>query len=170
MQEQLTEGQVLKIMEKYHNDAQQLIAVLLDIQEASGENYVNERWSALAARVLNVPLSKIYDILTFYAMFSSTPRGEYVIEICKSTPCHFTAAEQVVAWFEQILGIKMGETTLDRKFTLSRTCCVGACDVGPVAKIGDEVYGDLTLEKVNTLVKSYREGLPSFREALACQN
>ena len=170
MQEQLTEGQVLKIMEKYDNDPQQLIAVLLDVQAASGANYVDERWSALTARVLNVPLSKIYDILTFYAMFSSVPRGEYVIEICKSTPCHFTGCQEVVGWFEEVLGIKMGETTLDKKFTLSTTCCVGACDVGPVAKIGDEVYGDLTLEKVNTLVRSYREGLPSFREALACQN
>lgn len=170
MQEQLTEGQVLQIMKKYDNDAQQLIAVLLDIQAASGANYVDERWSALTARVLNVPLSKIYDILTFYAMFSSTPRGEYVVEICRSTPCHFTRAEEIVGWFERILGIKMGETTLDKKFTLSRTCCVGACDVGPVAKIGDEVYGDLTLEKVGILVRSYREGLPSFREALACQN
>ncbi|MDR1922578.1 MAG: NAD(P)H-dependent oxidoreductase subunit E [Candidatus Adiutrix sp.] len=170
MQAQLTESQVLKIMERYGNDPQQLIAVLLDVQAASGTNYVDEKWAALAARVLDVPLSQIYDILTFYAMFSTKPRGEYVIEICRSTPCHFTKADQVVAWFEQALGIKMGETTLDNKFTLSRTCCVGACDIGPVAKIGDEVYGDLTLEKVNVLVRSYREGLPSFREALACQN
>ncbi|MDR1043909.1 MAG: NAD(P)H-dependent oxidoreductase subunit E [Candidatus Adiutrix sp.] len=170
MQDQLTESQVLKIMEKYDRDAQQLIAVLLDIQAESGANYVDEKWSALCARVLNVPLSKIYDILTFYAMFSSVPRGEYVIEICKSTPCCFTGSREVEGWFEQVLGIKMGETSPDRKFTLSNTCCVGACDVGPVAKIGDEVYGDLTLEKVNTLLRSYREGLPTHREALACQN
>lgn len=160
----------MKIMEKYDNDAQQLIAVLLDIQGESGANYVDEKWAALAARVLNVPISKIYDILTFYAMFSSVPRGEYVIEICESTPCHFTGKPEVIGWFEKVLGITMGETTLDGKFTLSTTCCVGACDIGPVAKIGDEVYGNLTLEKVNTLVRSYREGLPSFREALACQN
>jgi len=160
----------LKIMEKYGNDPQQLIAVLLDIQSASGSNYVDERWSALASRVLNVPLSEIYDILTFYAMFSTRPRGEYVIEICRSTPCHFTKAQAVVDWFEEVLGIKVGETTLDKKFSLFRTCCVGACDVGPVAKIGDDVYGDLNPEKVSTIVRSYREGLPSFREALACQN
>ncbi len=166
----LTEDQVLKIMEKYNNDPQQLIAVLLDIQAASGSNYVDEQWAALAARVLDVPLSQVYDILTFYAMFSAKPRGEHVIEICRSTPCHFTEAEQVVGWFEQTLGIKMGETTSDKKFTLSRTCCVGACNVGPVAKIGDEVYGDLTSAKVNTLIRSYRENVPGDREALACQN
>ena len=77
--QELTEGQVLKIMEGYGNDAQQLIAVLLDIQAASGQNYVEQKWSTLASKVLDVPLSKIYDILTFYAMFSTRPRGENVI-------------------------------------------------------------------------------------------
>lgn len=161
----LTERAVKEIMGKYNNDPQQLIAVLLDIQAASGSNYVDEKWAALASDVLGVPLSKIYDVITFYAMFSTKPRGEYVIEICRSTPCHFTKADEVVGWFEGAVGVKMGETTPDGKFTLSRTSCVGACDMGPVAKIGDEVYGNLTSEKVNTLVKAYRDGSP--KEALA---
>jgi NADH-quinone oxidoreductase subunit E len=168
--QELTEGQVLKIMESYGNDPQQLIAVLLDIQEASGKNVVEQKWSILASKVLDVPLSKIYDILTFYAMFSTTPRGEHVIEICQSTPCRFTKAEKVVGWFEEVLGIAVGKTTDDGRFTLFRTSCVGACDVGPVAKIGDDVFGDLTLDKVKTLVQSYRDGQPKLREALICQN
>ncbi|MDR1251286.1 MAG: NAD(P)H-dependent oxidoreductase subunit E [Treponema sp.] len=155
---ELTEDHVLKIMERYGNDAQQLIAVLLDIQAASGRNYVDERWSVLTSKTLNVPLSKIYDVLTFYAMFSTEPRGAYVIEICQSTPCHFTRAEEVVGWFEAAVGIKMGETSADGRITLSRTSCVGACDIGPVAKIGDDVFGSLTEEKVRALVKSCREG------------
>lgn len=164
--QELTEGQVLKIMENYGNDPQQLIAILLDIQEASGKNVVEQKWSVLASKVLGVPLSKIYDILTFYAMFSTTPRGEHVIEICQSTPCHFTESAQVVSWFEEVLGVKVGATTDDGVFTLFRTSCVGSCDVGPVAKIGDDVFGNLTLDKVKTLVKSYREGQASLREAL----
>ena len=168
--QELTEGQVRKIMEGYSNDPQQLIAILLDIQEASGKNVVEQRWSVLASEVLGVPLSKIYDILTFYAMFSTTPRGEHVIEICQSTPCHFTEAEQVVSWFEEALGVKVGSTTGDGRFTLFRTSCVGACDAGPVAKIGDDVFGNLTADKVNTLVKSYRDGQPNLREALICLN
>jgi NADH-quinone oxidoreductase subunit E len=168
--QELTEGQVLKIMEGYGNDAQQLIAVLLDIQAASGQNYVEQKWSTLASKVLDVPLSKIYDILTFYAMFSTRPRGENVIEICRSTPCCFTKAEEVVKWFEAAAGVKVGETTADGKITLSRTSCVGACDAGPVVKIGDDVFGDLTEGKVKTLVQSYRDGRPNLREALICQN
>ena len=156
--QELKKEHVLKIMENYGNDPQQLIAVLLDIQAASGRNYVEQQWALLTSEVLNVPLSKIYDVLTFYAMFSTTMRGEYVIEICNSTPCHFTKAEEIVGWFEMVAGIDVGETTKDGKITLSRTSCVGACDIGPAVKIGDHVFGNLTEEKVMAIVKCCREG------------
>ena len=155
--QQLTNDHVLKIMESYGNDPQQLIAVLLDIQAASGKNYVDQRWAELASAVLNIPLSKIYDILTFYSMFSTEPRGEYVIEICQSTPCHFTKAEEVLHWFESAAGIKTGETSPDGKISLLRTSCIGACDIGPAVKIGDHVFGNLTKEKVTAIVKCCRE-------------
>jgi NADH-quinone oxidoreductase subunit E len=161
---ELTENAVLKIMEKYGNDPQQLIAVLLDIQAASGRNYVDQRWAQLASRVLAVPLSKIFDVLTFYAMFSTTPRGECLIEICQSTPCHFAKARQVVEWFESAAEISVGQTSDDGKITLARTSCVGACEIGPVAKIGDNVFGNLDEEKVKALVRGCREG------TLPCQN
>jgi NADH-quinone oxidoreductase subunit E len=154
----LTKDQVLKIMERYENDPQQLIAVLLDIQAASGRNYVEKQWAELASAVLNVPLSKIYDVLTFYAMFSTEPRGEYVIELCQSTPCHFSKAEEAARWFEEAAGIKMGGTTADGRISLLGTSCVGACDIGPAVKIGDDVFGNLTEEKVRALVKYCREG------------
>ena len=169
---ELTEDMVLKIMEYYENDPQQLIAVLLDIQAASGKNYVDKKWSQLVSTKLNVPLSKIFDVLTFYAMFSIEPRGEYVVEICKSGPCRFggscnTASQQVEEWFEKAAGIKMGQTSNDGKITLYRTSCVGACDIGPVAKIGDEVFGNLDEAKVKALVDSLRKG--NLKESL-CQN
>jgi NADH-quinone oxidoreductase subunit E len=170
---ELTEDAVLHIAEKYGNDPQQLIAVLLDIQAASGRNYVDKKWALLVSKVLDVPLSKIYDVLTFYAMFSTEPRGEYVIEICQSAPCHFNKAQQVVNWFEAEAGIKIGETDAEGKITLARTSCVGACDTGPVAKIGDDVFGSLDGEKVKALVKCCREGnLQALARAgvMACQN
>ena len=165
--QELSKDQVLKIMERYGNDPQQLIAVLLDIQAASGKNFVEKHWAQLASEVLNVPLSKIFDVLTFYAMFSTQPRGEYVIEICRSTPCFFSCSDEVVKWFEKAAGVKMGQTTADGKITLFFTSCVGACDIGPVAKIGDDVFGNLTEDKVKLLVERCREG----KELLSlCQN
>jgi NADH-quinone oxidoreductase subunit E len=165
--QELSKDKVLKIMERYGNDPQQLIAVLLDIQAASGKNCVEKQWAQLASAVLNVPLSKIFDVLTFYAMFSTQPRGEYVIEICRSTPCYFSRSGEVVRWFEETAGVKMGQTTADGKITLFYTSCVGSCDIGPAAKIGDDVFGNLTEDKVKQIVGRCREG----KELLSlCQN
>ena len=164
----LTESAVLKIMESYGNDPQQLIAVLLDIQAASGRNYVDRQWVELVSASLGVPLSKVFDVLTFYAMFSTTPRGEYLIEICGSAPCGFSKADQITAWFEAAAGIRTGQTSEDGKITLARTSCVGACDTGPAVKIGDEVFGNLNEVKVYDLVRRCREG--SLKEVFSCQS
>jgi len=164
----MDEKEVLDILDAYDNDPQQLIAVLLDIQAASGKHYVDKRWAHFVSERLDVPLSKVYDVLTFYAMFSTEPRGESLIEICESAPCRFgntgTRAKELVGWFESAAGIRMGETSADGKITLARTSCVGACEIGPVAKIGDEVFGNLDEEKVKELVRRCKE------EAFQCQN
>jgi len=157
-EEQLTADQVLKITDSYGNDPQQLIAILLDIQAASGRNYIDQEWAKLVSAQLNISLSKICDVLTFYGMFSTEPRGKYIIEICQSTPCHFTNAEEVVRWFETAAEIKVGQTTRDGKLSLFRTSCFGACDIGPAVKIGDDVFGNLTEEKAKTLVNYCLEG------------
>ena len=167
--QELTEKRVLEIMTRYRNDPQQLIAILLDIQAASNKNYVEQRWAELASSVLNIPLSKIYDVLTFYAMFSTKERGEFVIEICRSTPCHFTNAEEVKRWFEEAAGISIGETTKDGRLSLFRTSCIGACDIGPAVKIGEHVFGNLTEEKVRTLINYCKEGKAKELESL-CQD
>jgi NADH-quinone oxidoreductase subunit E len=167
--QELSKEKVLEIMECYGNNPQQLIAILLDIQAASNRNYVEKRWAELASSVLGIPLSKIYDVLTFYAMFSTKVRGEFVIEICRSTPCHFTKAEEVKRWFEEAAGINIGETTKDGQLSLIRTSCIGACDIGPAVKIGEHVFGNLTEEKVKTLVRHCMEGKAKELESL-CQN
>ena len=156
--QKLTEEKVKKIVKGYENDPQQIIAILLDIQTASGRNFVEQRWAELASSELSIPLSKIYEILTFYSMFSTEKRGENIIELCKSTPCHFSKAGEVVKWFEKAAGIKVGETSKDEKITLHYTSCIGACDIGPAVKIGDHVFGNLTEEKVKALVKNCIEG------------
>ena len=156
MSGQLKTKQVLEIIEKYEKSKEQLLSILMDIQAASGTNHVAEEWAHMVAEELELPLSKVFDVLTFYAMFSTVPRGEYVIEICKSTPCHVTKADAVVKMFEDELGIKIGETSADKRFTLLHTSCVGACDIGPVAKINEEVYGNLNPARVAEIVNSIR--------------
>ncbi len=116
-----------------------------------------EQWAKIVAEELQLPLTHVFDVLNFYAMFSVKPRGRHVVEICRSAPCYVSKAQKAAALFEKELGIKMGETTPDKLFTLLYTSCVGACDIGPVAKIGDEVYGSLSADKVREIIGHYRE-------------
>ncbi len=154
----LKEEQVLEIIRAKGNSRERLLSILLEIQNVSGNNYVDEAWAKIVAERLELPLTKVYNVLTFYAMFSTKPRGKYLIEVCKSTPCHVTKSDEVVQMFEEKLGIGISETTPDNLFTLMYTPCVGACDIGPVAKIGEQVYGNLTSDKIDDIIECYREG------------
>lgn len=139
------------------NKETNLLEILLEIQEASGQNYVSKEWAYIVAEALRLPVAKVYDVLTFYDMFSTEPRGKYLIEICKSAPCNLDKKKEIIAAFESDLGIKMGETTPDGLFTLKFTSCMGACEIGPVAKIGVEMFGNLTKERIAEVINRYRE-------------
>lgn len=156
MPNELDSSRILAIIEENGRSKEHLLSILLAIQNASGKNYVQEEWAKIVATELNLSLSMVYDVLTFYSMFSTKPRGKNVIEICKSTPCYISKSEMITKIFEQHLGIKVGETTQDQQFTLLYTACVGACDIGPVAKIGEEVYGDLTEDKIHSIIIKYQ--------------
>lgn len=157
MSKQLTAKHVREIIASHHAEKEKLLSILLEIQEASGENYISEEWARVVSEELALPLTKVYDVITFYAMLSDKPRGRFIIEICKSTPCHVLKTKRITDIFEELLSIKMGGTTSDGLFTLQYTACVGACDIGPVAKIGNEVYGNLTKDKIVGIIKSYQE-------------
>lgn len=156
MSGELKKEQVLKIIKSKGKEKEQLLAILLEIQQASGQNYVDKKWARLVADELGLPLTKVYDALTFYAMFSTEPRGKYIIEICQSAPCHVMNKAALVQMFEKQLGIKMGETTPDGLFTLQYSACFGACDLAPAVKIGEKVYGKLTAQKVAEIIANYR--------------
>jgi NADH-quinone oxidoreductase subunit E len=148
--------EVLAIIKQRGKAREQLLSILLEIQKASGNNYVGSGEAKLVAEELGLPLSKVYEVLTFYEMLASEPRGHYVIEICKSPPCQVVQEITVAEILEAELGIKMGETTEDQLFTLQYTYCLGACDQAPAIKIGDNIYGHLTREKIVNLIKQYR--------------
>ena len=154
----LTHDQILTIIAAYNNNPQHLVAILLDIQAASGRNYVSKKWAELVSEKLKIPLSQVFEALTFYSMLSTEPRGQYLIEICKSPPCYFSGGEDVKNWFEEAAQISVGQTSADGKISLEYTSCIGACDTGPSVKIGDRVFGNLDRDKVFEIVKCCREG------------
>jgi NADH-quinone oxidoreductase E subunit len=139
--------------QKYENSQESLIMILQDIQ---GEyKYLPEPALREVSTRLNVPLSQVYGVATFYKAFSLQPRGKHLIQVCCGTACHVKGAPLVVDRLERALGIKCGNTTKDKKFTLETVRCVGACALAPVVMIGEDTYGRLTQDAVDKVLKKY---------------
>lgn len=119
-------------------------------------SYIPEEAIAEAAKAFNVPKAEAYGVATFYSYLKVGKRGKNVIRICESAPCHVAGADKVVAALEKELGIKMGETTPDGKFTLEFAECVGQCQATPVITINRKPYGDVTAEKIPAILAEYK--------------
>lgn len=119
-------------------------------------NYLPESVLRYIADQLNMPLSVVCRIATFYNAFSLEPRGKHIITICLGTACHVKGAERIAATFESELGIKRGTTTKDMIFTLEAVRCIGCCGLAPVLKVGEEIHGLVNKGKVPELLKQYQ--------------
>lgn len=147
----------VEIIERIGKTPDRLIEVLLEVQKQSDENYISENQLKIISKELNVPLSKVYGVATFYSMLSTKKRGKYVVQICNSGPCYVRNSKKIAEAFEDALGIKIGEVTEDGLFSLEFTSCIGACDLAPAVKINEEIYGNLDREKVYKLIDSLRK-------------
>lgn len=107
------------------------------------------------AEVLKIPASDVEGVATFYSQIFRQPVGRHIIRYCDSVVCHITGYQAIKAALESALAIKPGETTVDGRFTLLPTCCLGACDRGPVMMIDDDTHVQLTPEIVQTLLEQY---------------
>lgn len=148
---------IKEIVNNVGNTEDKLIEVLIKTQQISDNNYISEEALRIISKELNIPLSRVYGVATFYSMLSTKKRGKYVIQICNSAPCYINGGKNIVKTFENILGIKMGETTEDGLFSLEFTSCIGACDIAPAIKINDDLYGNLDYEKVVELINDIRK-------------
>lgn len=147
--------EVNTILNKYRRDQSSIIAILQDIQEQ--ERYLPRELLEYVAQKLDIPLSKLYHLSTFYTAFSLEPRGKHLINVCLGTACHVRGASRLVDRLESSLGISAGSTTADFTFSLETVNCLGACALGPVLVIDGEYFGQMTPEKVNDLLQKYRK-------------
>lgn len=132
-----------------------LIAVLHKAQEIFG--YLPKEVQVFVAKKLELPVSKVYGVITFYSFFQTEPRGENVINVCLGTACFVRGSGAVLEQFEKELGIKVGETTVDNKFTIDTLRCVGACGLAPVVTINNKVYGNVKKDDVKKILDEYRK-------------
>lgn len=132
-----------------------LIEILRSAQEIFG--YLPIEVQEFIGTELDVPVSKIYGVVTFYNFFSMKPRGKYMVNVCTGTACYVKGAPKLIQMLEDELGIHMGETSKDELFTMSAVRCVGACSLAPVFVIGEDTFGRVdTKDKIKEIIRKYR--------------
>jgi NADH-quinone oxidoreductase subunit E len=150
----MTHEEIDSIIEQYHGRESAILAMLQDIQ--SKEKYLPKETLEHLGERLHIPSSKIYRIATFFRAFSLMPRGLHEIVVCLGTACHVRGGQRIVDQFTMELGIRSGETTPDRNFTLETVNCLGVCAAGPVVAIDGQYFGKMTPIKVEETLKKFR--------------
>lgn len=144
-----------EVIERYKGMKGPLMPVLQEAQEIFGalpldvQNYISE--------ALDVPVMDIYGVATFYSQFTLKPKGKYKVSVCMGTACYVRGAKRIQDKLVEILGIQVGETDEEGRFTLEATRCVGACGLAPVLLVNDDVYGRSTPEAVPGIIEKYRK-------------
>lgn len=141
-------------VEKYGNDRSALLMILHEIQKK--HRHISEFAQQEVARLLNIDPVEVYSVISFFAFLNSKPKGKNLVRICQTIACDMKGKKQVVDAIERELGIKIGETTKDNKFTVEYANCLGLCDMGPAMAINDQVYVNLTPEKAVELLSKVK--------------
>ncbi len=129
--------------------------ILNEIQSQIG--YVSKPTQNYIAEKLHVPLKDVFGVVTFYSFFTMKPRGKHRVAFCLGTACYVSGAEMLIEKAQQILGVKLGETTPDRKFTIEPCRCLGACSQAPAVIVDDNVHGRNTPDKIVTVLRKYEK-------------
>jgi NADH-quinone oxidoreductase subunit E len=142
-----------QIIAKHNGEPSSLIQVLLEIQ--SENHWLPKEALERVAEKLDVPMTRVAHIATFYKAFSLVPKGRHEIHICMGTACHVRGAPRVLDTVEGLTGIKPGETDLDLKFSLQTVNCLGCCALGPVIEIDGKTHGKMAPSKAADVLKTY---------------
>lgn len=152
------------VIQKHGKLPENLLHILLDYQNSKNDNFISEDEVKVVADELDISESRVYSIITFYSLFSTKPRGKYVIQVCNDVPCYVNNSLDIIRELEDHLKIKLGNTTSDGIFTLENTSCIGCCEMSPAIRIGEELYGNLTPEKISEIISLYRRKYNECKE------
>ena len=147
--------QLKEVCKSFNNEAGELINVLHKAQGIFG--YLPAEVQEVVAQELNVPVAKVYGVVTFYSFFTMIPRGKYPVSVCTGTACYVRGAEKVLDEVKRLLKVPVGETTPDGKFSIAGLRCVGACGLAPVVLVGDKTYGRVAPDGVKEILKEYED-------------
>jgi NADH-quinone oxidoreductase subunit E/NADP-reducing hydrogenase subunit HndA len=142
------------ICAEYSKEPSPLMMILSKIQKEYG--YIPLEVQEIVSAKTGVPVAEIYGVVTFYSFFSLEPKGKYVLGICLGTACYVKSSQQILDKFEQILGIKAGQTTPDGLFTIEAIRCMGACALAPAMSVNGKVYPKVTPDEVDKILAEYK--------------
>ena len=148
-----TNNIIKELVEQYGRERTSLMPILQAVVHQN--NYLSDYDMTEIARELDISAAQIYGTATFYSFLDTVPRGKYVIRVCKTITCDMHGRKAIIQAMENMLKIKVGETTQDKKFTLMETNCLGWCHKGPSMLINDNIFSDLTPDKAHEVIAEY---------------
>lgn len=146
-----------EIAKKYSPELENLLLILTEFQNRNKENYIRNEDMAWIAEYLNITMSVVYGVVTYYSMFSTIPRGRFVIRVCRSPVCSMMGSDTVVTNLKSHLGTQEGLVSKDGLFSYEQVECLGQCDKAPSMMINDEVYGHVTLQEIEKIISSLQK-------------
>ena len=146
--------QIDKVVGQCGGDPSALVGILQEIQRQEG--YLPRKTLVALSEKLDLPLSRLYGLATFYRSFSLTPTGRHRLCVCLGTACHVRGGQAILDRFEWLLAVRAGGTTLDRRFTLETVRCVGCCSIGPVVRVNDETFGRVRQDKLANILTHFQ--------------
>jgi NADH-quinone oxidoreductase subunit E len=155
-------SKVKEIIEKYNGERGFLVPILQDVQKEW--NYLPRKALDAVGLLLDIPVSQIFEVATFYRAFSLEPRGRHQVCVCMGTACHVRGAARIGDHIQRALGIEAGGTTPDLEFTYETVNCLGACALGPVLTVNEEYHGQVTIGKTNKILKQLGKKVESDDE------
>ena len=143
----------IEIINKYpQGQARSAILPLLDLAQRQNQGWLSVPVIQYIAEVLNLPYIRVYEVASFYSMFNLKPVGKYHLQICGTTPCWLKGANDLIKFCQNKFNIDLGETTLDKMFTINEVECLGACVNAPVVQINDDYHENLEIDSLNQLL------------------
>lgn len=146
-------AKLLKVIKAHKDQKGALMPILQEAQDIYG--YLPIEVQTIISDQMNIPLEKVYGVVTFYSQFNLSPKGKYQISVCLGTACYVKGAGDIYDKFKEILGIDDGECTPDGKFSLDACRCIGACGLAPVLMVNDDVHGKITVDDVQAIIDKY---------------
>ena len=144
------------VIKDYEGRESNLIQILHIAQAIFG--YLSDEVQRIIAEKMDLPISKVSGVVTFYTFFSTKPKGEYVISVCLGTACYVRGGKKIIEKLKELIEIDVGETTKDMKFSLQVVRCMGACGLAPAIRINDKVYKRVNPNKLQNILKQYHNG------------